>query len=88
VVDGRVVGFVEKPAAPRSDLANAGMYAFGPEVLDEIPASLPRDVGFDLLPRLVGRARAVSIGDSWFLDIGTPQALERARAEWGARASA
>jgi mannose-1-phosphate guanylyltransferase len=88
VVDGRVVGFVEKPAAPRSDLANAGMYAFGPEVLDEIPDSLPRDVGFDLLPRLVGRARAVSIGDSWFLDIGTPQALERARAEWGARASA
>ena len=88
VVDGRVVGFVEKPAVPRSDLANAGMYAFGPEVLDEIPDSLPRDVGFDLLPRLVGRARAVSIGDSWFLDIGTPEALERARAEWGARASA
>lgn len=88
VVDGRVVGFVEKPASPRSDLANAGMYAFGPEVLDEIPDSLPRDVGFDLLPRLVGRARAVSIGDSWFLDIGTPQALERARAEWGARATA
>lgn len=88
VVDGRVVGFVEKPAEPRSDLANAGMYAFGPEVLDEVPDSLPRDVGFDLLPRLVGRARAVSIGDSWFLDIGTPEALERARAEWGARASA
>ena len=88
VADGRVVGFVEKPAEPRSDLANAGMYAFAPEVLDEIPDSLPRDVGFDLLPRLVGRSRAVSIGDSWFLDIGTPQALERARAEWGARASA
>ncbi|MFC8501717.1 NDP-sugar synthase [Pedococcus sp. NPDC057267] len=88
VVDGRVVGFVEKPAVPRSDLANAGMYAFGPEVLEEVPEPLPRDVGFDLLPRLVGRARAVSIGDSWFLDIGTPQALERARAEWGARASA
>ena len=33
-------------------------------VLDEIREPLPRDIGFDLLPRLVGRARAVAIGDS------------------------
>jgi len=82
VVDGRIVGFVEKPAEPRSDLANAGMYAFHSDVLDEIPESLPRDIGFDLLPRLVGRARAVALGDCYFLDIGTPAALTRARDEW------
>ena len=34
--DGTVVGFVEKPAEPVSDLTNAGMYAFHPSVLDEI----------------------------------------------------
>jgi mannose-1-phosphate guanylyltransferase len=34
------------------------------------------------LPRLVGRAGAVSIGDAYFLDIGTPEALERATLEW------
>ena len=79
VADGRVVGFVEKPANPRSDLANAGMYAFHPKVLDEISESLPRDIGFDLLPGLVGRARAVALDDCFFLDIGTPAALERAR---------
>jgi mannose-1-phosphate guanylyltransferase len=82
VADGRVVGFVEKPADPPSDLANAGMYAFHPNVLDEIPDPLPRDIGFDLLPRLVGRARAVALDDCYFLDIGTAAALERARDEW------
>jgi len=85
VVDGRVVGFAEKPAEPRSDLANAGIYAFHPKVLDEIPEPLPRDIGFDLLPRLVGRARALAIDDCYFLDIGTPAALERARSEWEGR---
>jgi len=85
VVDGRVVGFAEKPAEPRSDLANAGMYAFHPKVLDEIPEPLPRDIGFDLLPRLVGRAQALAIDDCYFLDIGTPAALERARDEWQGR---
>jgi len=86
--DGRVLGFTEKPAEPRSDLANAGMYAFSPPVLDEIRPPLPRDIGFDLLGRLVGRARAVGIGDSYFADIGTPAALEHARHEWGSRATA
>jgi mannose-1-phosphate guanylyltransferase len=82
VREGRVVGFVEKPANPPSDLANAGMYAFSPGVLDEIRGPLPRDIGFDLLPALVGRAGVVSIGDSFFLDIGTPAALEQARSVW------
>lgn len=87
VDDGLVTGFVEKPAKPISSLANAGMYAFSPAVIDLIGAP-PRDIGYDLLPKLVGHARAVSLGDSWFLDIGTPAALARARDEWqGRRAS-
>jgi mannose-1-phosphate guanylyltransferase len=85
VHDGEVVGFVEKPAEPRSDLANAGMYAFHPDVLDLVDPASPADIGFHLLPRLVGRARAVAIGDSFLVDIGTPQALERARREWESR---
>lgn len=85
VEDGRVVGYVEKPADPPGDLANAGMYAFHPEVLDVIAAEPPQDIGYHLLPRLVGRARAVTIGDCYFIDIGTPAALQRARHEWQAR---
>ena len=88
VVDGMVVGFAEKPHEPRGDLANAGLYAFAPSVLDDLDGPLPRDIGFDLLPRLVGRARVVPIGDSYFADIGTVAALERARNDWEGRATA
>ena len=68
-----------------SDLVNAGMYAFHPSVLDEIAGGPPRDIGYDLLPRLVGRARAVPV-NGYFRDIGTIDAYRRARQEWPARA--
>jgi mannose-1-phosphate guanylyltransferase len=66
------------------------MYAFHPDVLDLVePARSdpfgPADIGFHLLPRLVGRSRAVGIGDSYLVDIGTPEALERGRREWESR---
>jgi mannose-1-phosphate guanylyltransferase len=82
---GWVIGFAEKPVHPVSDLVNAGMYAFSPAVLDEI-GQPPADVGYDLLPRLVGRARAVPV-KGYFRDIGTPEAYRRAREEWPVRAA-
>lgn len=85
VQDGRVVGFEEKPAEPRGDLANAGIYAFHPSVIDEITGPAPKDVGYDLLPGLVGKARAVPLDGCYFIDIGTPAALARARDEWESR---
>jgi mannose-1-phosphate guanylyltransferase len=84
--DGWVTSFTEKPERPASDLVNAGMYAFRPALLDEIGGPPPRDIGYDLLPRLVGRARAVPV-EGYFCDIGTPDAYRRAREEWPARAS-
>lgn len=83
---GRVIGFVEKPSEPVSDLVNAGMYAFHPSVLDEIGDRPPSDIGYDLLPRLVGRAWAVHV-EGYFRDVGTLEAYRRAREEWPARAS-
>ena len=62
------------------------MYAFHPSVLDEIDGTPPSDIGYDLLPRLVGRARAVLV-EGYFRDIGTADAYQRAREEWPARAS-
>jgi mannose-1-phosphate guanylyltransferase len=54
-------------------------------VLDEIDGALPRDIGYDLLPRLVGRARAVLV-EGFFRDIGTVEVYRRASEEWPERA--
>jgi mannose-1-phosphate guanylyltransferase len=83
---GTVIGFAEKPANPASDLVNAGMYAFDPGVLDELSGPPPRDIGYDLLPRLVGRAKAIPV-EGYFQDIGTIDAYDRAQRDWPVRAA-
>jgi len=84
--NGTVVGFEEKPANPVSDLVNAGMYAFHPGVLEELGGRRPCDIGYDLLPGLVGRAKAVRV-EGYFRDIGTIGAYEQAQREWPVRAA-
>jgi len=83
---GTVVGFTEKPSQPVSDLVNAGMYALHPRVIDEIGGPPPRDIGYDLLPRLVGRAKAMPV-EGYFRDVGTVDAYQRAQQEWPVRAT-
>jgi len=78
---GLVTGFTEKPSVPAGNLANAGMYAFNPSVLLDIDPTPPNDIGFDLLPRLVARARALPL-EGYFCDIGTPAAYEQALRDW------
>ena len=78
----RLVGFEEKPARPRGNLANAGLYAFDRAVLDLVDEPEPCDIGTHLLPRLVGRARVVDIGGAYLRDIGTTEALAEARSTW------
>ena len=75
------MSFVEKPRNPVSNLANAGIYAFHPSVLDAIDAEPPKDIGYDLLPRLVGQAYAVLV-EGYFRDIGTVDAYQAAQADW------
>jgi len=77
---GRVVSFIEKPERPASNLANAGLYALTPAAYREIADMGAFDIGFDVLPRFVGRMRGW-IWDGLHLDIGTPEALERAQTE-------
>jgi mannose-1-phosphate guanylyltransferase len=78
-----MVGFEEKPRRPRSCLANAGIYAFAPALLDELHGRPPLDLGYDLIPRLVGRARVLPIA-GYFRDIGTVGAYRSALEEWPA----
>jgi mannose-1-phosphate guanylyltransferase len=83
---GTVTGFTEKPSQPLSDLVNAGMYAFHPGVLSEIGGSPPLDIGYDLLPRLVGQAKTVLV-EGYLRDLGTVDAYQRAQQEWPVRAA-
>jgi len=78
---GLMTGFTEKPPEPVGNLANAGMYALNPSVLLEIDDTSPNDIGYQLLPRLVGRARALPV-EGYFCDIGTPAAYRQAAEEW------
>jgi mannose-1-phosphate guanylyltransferase len=82
---GRVVAFTEKPEHPRSDLANAGLYLVRRPVLDMIASNQPLvDFGHHVLPKLVGRMHGYLI-PGFYVDIGTPEALARAEAEWRSR---
>ena len=78
---GRVLEFTEKPEYPKSDTAFSGVLVGGPALLDLVPHGTPADIGFDVLPKLVGELFAFPITD-YVLDIGTLEKYEQAQREW------
>ncbi|UUZ81370.1 nucleotidyltransferase family protein [Paenibacillus sp. P26] len=76
-----ITGFVEKPAHPASDLANAGIYIADSSLFDYLPPSGPADLGYDVLPKLIGRMKGYVFSE-YLLDIGTLDAYHRAQEEW------
>ena len=79
---GRIIDFQEKPHAPKSDLANAGVYAVTTAAWREIAAMKAFDIGFDVLPVFVGRMQG-HLCEGYHRDIGTLAALDAARAAAG-----
>lgn len=76
-----VVGFHEKVAEPPGNLASGAVYVFSPAVVDRI-AALGKpivDLSTEILPGLLPHVLAVE-HRGFFMDIGSPEALERARA--------
>ena len=77
VSDGRVTGYAYKPDDPVGNLVTNEVFVFDPEptlaLLEELPDK--RDLGDDLLPRLVadGRAREHRLEGYW-RDLGTVEA--------------
>ena len=82
--DGRVIAFVEKPVASRSDQAwiNSGVYVLDEGFIAQLPAGRELDFGKDVFPDAVARGEMIFAHrlSTPVLDIGTPGGLEQARA--------
>jgi mannose-1-phosphate guanylyltransferase len=83
--DGLVSAFVEKPAHPRSDKAAAGVYVTDNRIYEFFPEEesiqWPLDLGFHIIPRLVGEMKAYFLND-FLMDIGTPISYRDAQLRW------
>ena len=83
--EGRILSFEEKLKNPKSNLANAGLYVVTPEAYREMADMRAFDLGFDVLPRFVGRMRGWEWG-GYHRDIGTPESLRQAEEDVAAGA--
>jgi mannose-1-phosphate guanylyltransferase len=80
---GVVRAFHEKVANPPGNLANAAVYIFDPEVV-AFAARLGRpvvDLSTEVIQHFLGRILSVETR-GYHRDIGTPEALALAEAEW------
>lgn len=78
---GWITEFIEKPKLPVGNLAFSGILLASREFLSVVPEHSPADIGFDVLPRLVGRMAAYEIKD-YLIDIGTMENYRSAQREW------
>ncbi len=79
--DNIIIDFEEKPKFPKSNLANTGIYAAHPLVLDLIPELELTDIGFHLLPKLAGKMAGMEMKD-YLIDVGTHESLAKAEIDW------
>jgi NDP-sugar pyrophosphorylase family protein len=73
--------FVEKPKRPVSNWAFSGVMIAGQEIFDVLPDRRPADIGFDVLPKMVGKMAAYAIAE-YLIDIGTPENYQTAQQSW------
>lgn len=74
---GRVLDFLEKMENPVTNLINAGCYIFKRSIIDQIPANKVVSVERETFPDLLKSGANIRgfIDNSYWLDVGTPQAL-------------
>jgi mannose-1-phosphate guanylyltransferase len=72
--NGRITEFVEKPAHPKSDQANAGLYVVDADIYREMADRRVFDIGFHILPTFLGRMSGF-VFDGYHRDIGNLDAL-------------
>jgi mannose-1-phosphate guanylyltransferase len=79
--EGTIRDFVEKPEKPAGRLAFSGLMIARRQVLDLIPNEGLADIGFHVLPKLIGRMSGVPISD-YLLDVGTMENYQLAQETW------
>ena len=80
--DGRVAGFLEKPAWERvvTDTVSTGIYVLSPEAMDHVPEGVRFDFAKELFPLLLEKGvpmRGLML-DGYWCDIGTPRSYYQA----------
>jgi histidinol-phosphate phosphatase family protein len=78
--DYRIVSFIEKPAHPCGDLANAGVYILNPDAYRRIAEMHAFDLDHEVLPQFVSHMRGW-VWSGYHLDLGTHNACQRAQAD-------
>ena len=79
--NGLITEFEEKPAHPKSDLANAGIYVANQSVFSFFPQHDFIDFAADVLQSLAGHMYGHLVME-YHLDIGTPENLQKADNDW------
>lgn len=80
LVGDRILTFNEKMENPPTNIINAGCYIFNREVIESIPRDRVVSVERETFPELIaaGSKLVGYVDSSYWLDIGTPQALLKA----------
>lgn len=83
IADNQIKSFLEKMENPVSNMINAGCYIFNRKVIDQIPANQVVSVERDTFPSFLSSGVKVYgyLDNSYWLDIGNPQALVKASAD-------
>ena len=79
--DHLIKDFIEKPPREKapSNIVNAGVYVFEPEILEYIPSKKPSKLARDVIPRLVEEGQVYGyIHEGLWNDIGVPEDYYRA----------
>jgi mannose-1-phosphate guanylyltransferase len=76
-----ISNFIEKPMHPVSNWAFAGVMVAGPALFDFLPDQRPADLGFDVLPKMVGQMASFPISE-YLLDVGTLSNYQHAQQSW------
>jgi len=81
--DNQVKSFLEKMENPVSNLINAGCYIFNRKIINQIPANKVVSVERDTFPSFLSSGVKVYgyLDNSYWLDIGNPEALVKASAD-------